>query len=665
MAAIEVCAYSGNRKEVLTNSGQNFLSLADNMATICFGRLFLATKMAAIVVRTHSAKEAAIDVVTLIARLPPRRTGLTPGFSQVGIVPGDGADRRVFFGGLLFPPPLHSTAFKPLHSVLYGCSKSCNRETKIPVFKKVIQSVFAVRYCEISLEKQQAANVSGIKKLTTEDSREKLAGCERWRIEIVRLWWQECCLTTPPPRKRPKISIGKRVEAFRCSKVSKYGLHFFNHNTRKMKVISKLITFTFSLGSLIFAPTFCTLGAESMLWIFLRVAKIALMFCEHHRIKGCQAVQGARRKLAMATLVVAKAGDKRWRLAAIFVPADAREPQIQRTMVRHREGAAFETSLRKSGSSTVGKYPSCKGVLKYREAKANAHNSTITTPHECVYTRWSKVILRGSYETRRNELKHAPSLPAMLRSPHSTNREWINVPLAGAANPPLGSSRRHCRATNALRWLRATRLERSCAMGRHTSARAGLTGSARASYSRVFERLLTSRCWEPNEGDARLVWCSVGMQGRGKPESPEKTRRPALSSGTVPTYEYPGVIPTGLETIRRLHSLWSLSSPRKGSRWPSGYPARLPPRPSEFNTRPGHRIFSHVGIVPDDVVGWRVFSRISRFPPPLFRRCSMLILITLIGSQDLVVNSRQNLLTHSSLRWLVASMSSHARGLRS
>ncbi|KAJ8866374.1 hypothetical protein PR048_032217 [Dryococelus australis] len=43
----------------------------------------------------------------------------------------------------------------------------------------------------------------------------------------------------------------------------------------------------------------------------------------------------------------------------------------------------------------------------------------------------------------------------------------------------------------------------------------------------------------------------------------------------------------------------------------------------------------HVGIVPDDAVGQRVFSWISRFPALSFRRCPILTSITLSGSQDL------------------------------
>ncbi|KAJ8865858.1 hypothetical protein PR048_033381 [Dryococelus australis] len=56
--------------------------------------------------------------------------------------------------------------------------------------------------------------------------------------------------------------------------------------------------------------------------------------------------------------------------------------------------------------------------------------------------------------------------------------------------------------------------------------------------------------------------------------------------------------------------------------------------------------FSQVGIVPEDAVGRRVFSGISRLPPPpSFRRHSIFTSITLIISQDLAVNSRPNLFT--------------------
>ncbi|KAJ8883916.1 hypothetical protein PR048_015771 [Dryococelus australis] len=54
----------------------------------------------------------------------------------------------------------------------------------------------------------------------------------------------------------------------------------------------------------------------------------------------------------------------------------------------------------------------------------------------------------------------------------------------------------------------------------------------------------------------------------------------------------------------------------------------------------GHSGFLHVGIVPDDAVGRRVFSGISRS-----RHCFILASNTLIGSKDLDVKSRPNLST--------------------
>ncbi|KAJ8889073.1 hypothetical protein PR048_008567, partial [Dryococelus australis] len=71
----------------------------------------------------------------------------------------------------------------------------------------------------------------------------------------------------------------------------------------------------------------------------------------------------------------------------------------------------------------------------------------------------------------------------------------------------------------------------------------------------------------------------------------------------------------------------------------------FPPRRYGFNPRPGHSGFSHVGIAPDDAVGRRVFSGISRFPTLLFRCCSILTSITLIGSQDLCVEPSKSLLS--------------------
>ncbi|KAJ8879997.1 hypothetical protein PR048_020619 [Dryococelus australis] len=55
-----------------------------------------------------------------------------------------------------------------------------------------------------------------------------------------------------------------------------------------------------------------------------------------------------------------------------------------------------------------------------------------------------------------------------------------------------------------------------------------------------------------------------------------------------------------------------------------------------FNPWPGHLIFAN-GIVPDDVVGQRVFPGSPVSPSPSFWRCSMLTSITHIGSQDLAL----------------------------
>ncbi|KAJ8879237.1 hypothetical protein PR048_019843 [Dryococelus australis] len=68
-----------------------------------------------------------------------------------------------------------------------------------------------------------------------------------------------------------------------------------------------------------------------------------------------------------------------------------------------------------------------------------------------------------------------------------------------------------------------------------------------------------------------------------------------------------------------------------------------------FNPRPCPSSFSHVGIVPDDALGRRVFTRISRFPRP-FISTLLHASITLIGSQDLdVKNGEGNERTSSAL----------------
>ncbi|KAJ8870785.1 hypothetical protein PR048_027084 [Dryococelus australis] len=73
--------------------------------------------------------------------------------------------------------------------------------------------------------------------------------------------------------------------------------------------------------------------------------------------------------------------------------------------------------------------------------------------------------------------------------------------------------------------------------------------------------------------------------------------------------------------------------------------------PSSHQDEPGSpgRVtgFSQVGIVPDDAVGRRVFSGISRSPPLHSGTAPYSLQNTHIGSQDLAVKSRPNLFTSS------------------
>ncbi|KAJ8883320.1 hypothetical protein PR048_015163 [Dryococelus australis] len=88
------------------------------------------------------------------------------------------------------------------------------------------------------------------------------------------------------------------------------------------------------------------------------------------------------------------------------------------------------------------------------------------------------------------------------------------------------------------------------------------------------------------------------MKRRRKREIPEKTRRPAALPGTIPTCENP-------EWPNRVLNPASLC----GKRGPNNTQNIMPCRAT-----PG---FSKVEIVPDGAAGWRVFSWICRFPPPL------------------------------------------------
>ncbi|KAJ8897037.1 hypothetical protein PR048_002383 [Dryococelus australis] len=72
-------------------------------------------------------------------------------------------------------------------------------------------------------------------------------------------------------------------------------------------------------------------------------------------------------------------------------------------------------------------------------------------------------------------------------------------------------------------------------------------------------------CNPADEGETRREWSSAGMQRRGKREIPEVTHRPAVSSGTIPICENPGVTRPGIE----LGSPW----------WEARNLTAQPPRP--------------------------------------------------------------------------------------
>ncbi|KAJ8872242.1 hypothetical protein PR048_025844 [Dryococelus australis] len=110
------------------------------------------------------------------------------------------------------------------------------------------------------------------------------------------------------------------------------------------------------------------------------------------------------------------------------------------------------------------------------------------------------------------------------------------------------------------------------------------------------------------------ILTSAGMQGWGKREVPEKTRRPAASSGTISTSENPGVILPGIEP----DSPWSEEFYFKDFENCAGTRILLASHQSEQSSILGRVTpgFSYVVIVPDEAAGRRVFSRFSRFPRP-------------------------------------------------
>ncbi|KAJ8895235.1 hypothetical protein PR048_000560 [Dryococelus australis] len=103
-----------------------------------------------------------------------------------------------------------------------------------------------------------------------------------------------------------------------------------------------------------------------------------------------------------------------------------------------------------------------------------------------------------------------------------------------------------------------------------------------------------------DETKVRSVWGGAGMEGPGKREIPEKTRRPAASSGTIATCENSDGtrLDRGGRGVVATKQLTSYL----------GEPISIP-----GEVAPG---YLHVRTVPDDASGRRVFSEIFSFPLP-------------------------------------------------
>ncbi|KAJ8878675.1 hypothetical protein PR048_019260 [Dryococelus australis] len=118
-------------------------------------------------------------------------------------------------------------------------------------------------------------------------------------------------------------------------------------------------------------------------------------------------------------------------------------------------------------------------------------------------------------------------------------------------------------------------------------------------------------------GSVHLVSHRRLGRGGGKLEIPEKTHRPAASSGTIPTCENPGATPP---EIYHGSPWWEASSLTTTPSQPHRYTRLASSPPTKANrVQTSGRVtgISQVGIVPDDAVGRRVVSEISRFSPPL------------------------------------------------
>ncbi|KAJ8892020.1 hypothetical protein PR048_004585 [Dryococelus australis] len=121
----------------------------------------------------------------------------------------------------------------------------------------------------------------------------------------------------------------------------------------------------------------------------------------------------------------------------------------------------------------------------------------------------------------------------------------------------------------------------------------------------------------PRLGSAWLLLCAMSLRAT--------SRAPRPTPDTLMVI--PGDYDPEISTVTSTHLVEALE---EGPRWLSSSPARLPPRRSGLNSRPGHSGLSHVGIVVGEFSGGSpVYLALS------FRPCSILSSITLIGSQDL------------------------------
>ncbi|KAJ8878138.1 hypothetical protein PR048_022605 [Dryococelus australis] len=137
---------------------------------------------------------------------------------------------------------------------------------------------------------------------------------------------------------------------------------------------------------------------------------------------------------------------------------------------------------------------------------------------------------------------------------------------------------------------------------------------------RLQRRFLNIVGFRADECEERRVRSSTGMKGSGKREIPEKTRRPAASSGNILTCENPGNDPAGVwwEASRLIAQPRRLlgDCANRFLAWPVEHVLAFHiPEPGSIPGGVGLG-FSHVGIVPDDAADRRVFSGISRFLNP-------------------------------------------------